>query len=490
MRSLSLLEHSGAPPDRPAVLVGGRYAVGYGELDALTVEVGRELGTGAKAVVLCRMSRDIPSIVGYLAALRAGHCVLPVEFATPAVLDDLVGTYRPEIVLDAGTDGWTPSGYRGRPLSVGAGSLNMAFRAEGTAGTVHPETGLLLRTSGSLGRSKAVRLTYANVAANALSIATALALGATDRAPITLPLEYSFGLSVLHSHLAAGASVVLGPHSPTSAKFRRWSAATGCTALYAVPTTYRLLLAGHWRAVDHGHLRALYQAGGALPTEDIRYFAEQMAAVGGTFTVMYGQTEATARMTVLDPARTLDRCGSVGSAIPGGRLWIADEDEPGRRLPDGEVGEVYYSGPNVMQGYATGRADLAAGDECGGVLATGDLGRVRDGLLYLAGRRDRVVKLLGRRINLAEVEAAFAGVATEVAVVATPPGGRPARMVVCLSGAVPAPESLARRRGEIAVELGLPVPMIDMVPMPRLPRTVSGKVDYPALLRSVRMDGS
>jgi acyl-CoA synthetase (AMP-forming)/AMP-acid ligase II len=474
VRGLSFLD-SGVGSRRPALLIEGGDALTHADLAVLVDRLADRLDRPATSVVLCRMARDLPTVVGYLAALAAGHCVLPVERASDATLADLVTAYQPEIILGA-----TADGFRTGHHPVGTADLLVATGAK-QGPPVHPGTGLLLRTSGSLGRPKTVRLSYANVAANAASIASALRLSAGDRAPTTLPLDYSFGLSILHSHLIAGASLALTRRSPTSARFGPWSAAAGCTALYAVPTTYQLLAARRWQAADHPHLRSLYQAGGAMRPEHIRYFAGQMATTGGSLTVMYGQTEATARMTVLDPVLVQRHLGSVGRAIPGGELWVEREGEPGIPAPDGEIGEVRYRGPNVMLGYATDRADLANDDECRGVLATGDLGRVQDGLLYLTGRRDRVVKLLGRRINLADVETAFGGIARDVAALFTSDGADGGRVVVCLAGDIAAEEPLASRRQSVAAELGLPVPMITVIRVPELPTTGSGKVDYAAL---------
>ena len=131
-----------------------------------------------------------------------------------------------------------------------------------------------------------------------------------------------------------------------------------------------------------------------------------MAARGGRFFVMYGQTEATARIAYVPPDRLSEKLGSAGIAIPGGRLSI---EPAGAGTMDGPVtGEVVYEGPNVMLGYATGSGDLALGDELGGVLRTGDIGYLdEDGFLFLVGRSKRIAKVFGLRINLDEVEAAM-----------------------------------------------------------------------------------
>ena len=145
-------------------------------------------------------------------------------------------------------------------------------------------------------------------------------------------------------------------------------------------------------------LRTLTQAGGRLDPALVRHFHGVAAARGGRLFVMYGQTEATARISVLSPDELPAHAGSVGRALPGGALAID---------PDGEV---IYRGPNVMMGYAEDRADLARGDELGGVLRTGDLGRLdADGRLWITGRVKRIAKVFGLRVNLDELEAWLRG---------------------------------------------------------------------------------
>jgi acyl-CoA synthetase (AMP-forming)/AMP-acid ligase II len=158
-----------------------------------------------------------------------------------------------------------------------------------------------------------------------------------------------------------------------------------------------------FRGMDLASLRTMQQAGGAMNPARIALYADHMDRKGGSLFVMYGQTEATARIAYVPPDRLADKLGSAGIAIPGGRLSI---DQDGALESDGRpLGEVVYEGPNVMLGYADRLEDLAAGDELHGILRTGDIGYLdADGFLYLAGRRKRIAKVFGVRINLDEVE--------------------------------------------------------------------------------------
>jgi acyl-coenzyme A synthetase/AMP-(fatty) acid ligase len=200
--------------------------------------------------------------------------------------------------------------------------------------------------------------------------------------------------------------VVLTGDSIVQGTFWEQFRSHGCTSLAGVPYTFQMLERVGFRSMDLPTLSTLQQAGGALDPAIARTYAEFMHAREGRLFVMYGQTEATARMAYVPPDRLPAKLGSAGVAIPGGTLRI-DEGQP--EAPDGpSIGEVIYEGPNVMLGYATGSADLALGDVVDGVLRTGDLGYLdEDGYLFIVGRSKRIAKVFGLRINLDEIEAAL-----------------------------------------------------------------------------------
>ncbi len=188
------------------------------------------------------------------------------------------------------------------------------------------------------------------------------------------------------------------------------------------------------------------------------------------FFVMYGQTEATARISYLPPEELPSRAGSVGHPIAGGSIEIHGDD--GAVLGADEVGEVVYSGPNVMLGYATCREDLGRGDDLQGVLRTGDLGYLdREGFLYLTGRNTRIAKIFGMRVNLGEVEEAASSLGLPVAVV---DGGD--RLVVFLEGG--AEEDKDRCREIVFSDFSLEPLALDVRLVESMPRTSRGKIDY------------
>ncbi|HEY8584414.1 MAG TPA: AMP-binding protein [Capillimicrobium sp.] len=322
-------------------------------------------------------------------------------------------------------------------------------REEAAPAELHPDLRLLLSTSGSTGSPKLVRLTARNVLANAESIAAYLGLTPAERAIASLPIPYSYGLSVLTSHLRAGASVAFTPHSVIRPEFWDDARRLEATSFAGVPYSYAMLERIGMRDMRLPALRTMTQAGGRLDPEIALRHAEQRR-----FFVMYGQTEATARIAYVPPERLREKAGSIGIAIPGGALRVGEGDE------------LVYSGPNVMMGYATQRADLARGDELHGVLPTGDLGAVdADGFFSVTGRLKRIAKVFGQRVNLDEVEAAVDGpagaVAAEDAIDVYAERGADAR-------------TLARR-------FRVPPRAIRVHEVEALPVKASGKVDYAAL---------
>ena len=289
----------------------------------------------ARRLVLVEGANTLDSLVAYLAAVQHGHVALVVPGGRDAQSGSTVRAYDPDIVCRADADD--------------------VRRAE-TAHDLHPDLALLLSTSGSTGSPKLVRLSRDNVASNAAAIADYLDLSAGDRAITALPLHYCYGLSVLHSHLVAAASIVLTELSVVDECFWDLFATAGATSFAGVPHTFELLAASRFEERELPALRHVTQAGGRLAPESVRRWAGVGRDRGWDLVVMYGQTEATARMAWLPPAPRRPAPRLHRDRHPRGR---ADPRPVRRRAPG--VGELVYTGPNVMLGYAEGPADLARG---------------------------------------------------------------------------------------------------------------------------------
>lgn len=443
-KSLALIDEQGRP-------------FTYGELDALVSQladvyrerVGRSAG-------LLFMRNSLASVVSYLACLRAGSVplLLPCDLA-PGLLAGLFETYRFGWQLGPEPAERNESGLAWRDLR----ELNDA------PGLVGHELALLLSTSGSTGSPKLVRLSLANLAANAQAIAQYLALGPGDRALTVLPPSYSYGLSVINSHLQAGATVVLRDLSVLTPAFAETVRAHGVTSLAGVPYTYQMLLRIGTLKGDLPSLNTLTQAGGRLDERFLSQLAQLARERGWRFFVMYGQTEATARISYLPPDRLESKLGSIGRAIPGGHLEL-----------DGTTGELVYRGPNVMLGYALQRDDLALGDSQGGVLRTGDLAEQdADGYFRIVGRLGRFVKLTGNRIGLDDLERQLQqhfGLPIMVS-------GRDEKLVIWIEGA--SEEGIDATRKWLSAQYGVHHSLIKLRAVDQLPLLNTGKRDYQAL---------
>ena len=436
----------------PALLADGRVLT-HAALARRVADRARTWGP-ARRLVLVEGANDLDSLVAYLAALQHGHVALVVPDGRDAQRDAVVAAYDPDIVCTAGA--------------------HDDVRRAVSAHDLHPDLALLLSTSGTTGSPKLVRLSRDNVASNTAAIADYLALTPADRAITTLPLHYCYGLSVLHSHLVAGASVVLTDLSVVDECFWELFNCTGATSFAGVPHTFDLLATSGFEIRDLPHLRQVTQAGGRLDPDAVRRWSRFGRSHGWDLVVMYGATEATARMAYLPPDLAEDHPAAIGVAVPGGHLRLdeAADDRPG-------VGELVYSGPNVMLGYAASPADLALGRDTD-ELRTGDLARQVDGLFEVVGRRNRYGKVFGLRIDLeaverhlrAEVDRHARVVATDHAVHVFLPSGR---------GSVAA-------RSLTTDQCGVPAHAVRVTVLPQVPVTSNGKTDYAALTGLARDD--
>lgn len=383
-------------------LAGDGQAYSYAEVQ-LEADRMRPALQG-RNLVLCLCENSVPSLLGYIALMVDGQVPLLIEAGQQAgAVQSMVAAYRPGYVWLAESR----SGELGAAIPVyrfGHYVLLRTAQADAPA-LMDQRLQLLLTTSGSTGSSKLVRLSRANLLANAAAITTYLQIQADDVAVTTLPFSYSFGLSIIHTHLLAGASIEVTALTPLSREFWELLQQRRVTSLSGVPYTFDMLKRIKFERFDLPALRYLSQAGGKMSEPGLAYLQRLSAEKGWPCFVMYGQTEASARMAYL-PAAWLDhKLGSIGHAIPGGRFELVDAD--GQLIVTPRVsGELVYYGENVALGYATGVADLARGDDWDGRLPTGDVAyRDEDGCYYIAGRLKRFVKIFGNRVSLDEVEA-------------------------------------------------------------------------------------
>ncbi|GGB99987.1 AMP-binding protein [Cellulomonas carbonis] len=449
--SSTLLGAPGVVATDPALVTASGDVLDHGALRERVEELAARLPDVADGRRLVHLAPrpDVEGVTAYLATIEAGHVALVTadDVRARRILD----RYRPDV---------TATGDADEPFEVTSDAPRHAL---------HPDLALLLSTSGSTGSPKLVRLSHRNLTSNALAIAEALDLTAADRGVTSLPLHYTFGLSVLHSHLAVGGSVVLHDGSVLDDALWRAVDGLGVTTFAVVPHMVELMESSGVLEREHASLRLVAQAGGRMHPDRVLRTAALGDRHGWGLAVMYGQTEATARISVLDPAQVAANPDSVGRPVAGTTVRL-DTSVP--EATEGS-GEVVVRGPGVMMGYAEHPDDLAVGallDE----LRTGDLGRLDpDGLLRIVGRRSGFVKVMGLRIDVATVEAALERDGLTACV-----GADDAGLTVAVEpeAGVPTVETAGRARrlaGE-ASGVGPAAVAVAVVPLARLD---SGKVD-------------
>lgn len=375
--------------------------ISYSELALLADAL---FGHRARGVVFILCNRNVETIAGYLGGLRNGvvPLMLPADLGD-AVLEEYLAVYQPRYIwLDVIRAADIAKRHSAQLVQTQHRYALIELAWPGAGVELHPDLALLMPTSGSTGDPKLVRLSYRNLQANAAAIAAYLPMKPTDVATTNLPLNYSYGLSILNSHLLVGAQLVVSEGNVLDRGYWDLVRAKSVTSISGVPFIYAMLQKLRFERLDLPSLRFMTQAGGHMAPETTRYFVDLCRLKGIDFFTMYGQTEATARIAYVPPARALDKLGSVGVAIPGGRVEIAPAPaaEPGSG-----AGELVYYGENVSMGYASGREDLARGDDNRGRLCTGDLACIDDeGFITIVGRLRRFAKIYGHNVNLDQVE--------------------------------------------------------------------------------------
>ena len=384
------------PKDKVAVVDDNDRQLTYGEIRDFSEEFAKVISSRSFIFILAENS--IGSLLGYTASLTNRVVPLIMSAKTDGGLfSNLRDTYMPEYM-------WVPESM------VDSLNYHVVFRSYEYAlvKTGYPpvqlfdDLSLLLPTSGSTGSPKLVRHSYRNIEANAYNVQRLFRLTEKEKAMAILPMHYTMGLSVITSHLLAGATVLLSGKSLLDKGF--WSRLKDATSFTGVPYSYEILLKMRLTRMVLPNLKILTQGGGKLTPEMWNTLTQYAKDNGKQFIATYGQSECTARMAYLPAELATSKVCSIGIAEPGGQLSIIDSE--GIETFEGEAtGEMVYRGDNVTLGYATCLSDLIKGDENHGVMHTGDLARRdADGCYFIVGRLKRFLKIFGLRIGLDEVE--------------------------------------------------------------------------------------
>lgn len=490
-----------ATPDAP-VLIERERRVRYADLEELTsrcAHLFHECGVGAGERVIVALENGAEMVGAYLGAMRAGGVAVPLPAGPrsdrlPAAIADCAP--RVVVVDDATARAFGPAGrFDGVPHVFVLSDTPpppydsftaAAARAGGSGQANHgtdTDLAAVIYTSGSTGEPRGVMLTHRNLVTNARSIVTYLGLTAADRVMCVLPFNYVYGLSLLHTHLMVGGSIVVENRGAFPNVVLDGMAEHRVTGFAGVPSTFTLML--HRSRIDEvslPHLRYVTQAGGGMPPAKIAEWLQRGPKVD--FYVMYGATEASARLTFLPPEDLARKPRSIGRAIPGVEIRVLTHD--GRVAAPGESGELVARGQNIAQGYWR-RPDETALRFGPDGYRTGDLGYADDeGFLFLVGRQHDMIKVGANRVGVREIEDVLHdhAVVSEAAVVPAFHdllGEVPVAFVVLRA---PIPDVEMTLRGFVASRLAAYKVPARVVVLPELPRlTGAGKLDRIALRR-------
>lgn len=385
-------------PSSIAIIDDSDGQLTYGELTAHIRAVKEVLPE--RELVFCLCDNKAGSLTGFLSLYdNKDVCLLLSSHIDRGLLQTLFDTYSPSYM-------WMPSDMVsefefGEEYSASGYSL---CRTGKTAPQMHPELSMLMTTSGTTGSPKLVRHKYGNIESNARNVATVFGWTPDDRGIIDLPMQYTMGLNVINTHLYAGATVLLVSASLMSPLYWKFIKEKQGTNFTGVPYSYEILSKLRFQRMDLPLLHTLAEGGGKLSDAQFESFAIYAAEKGKRFFATFGTTETSARLAYLPPEDAVTHIGSIGTAIPEGKLSLIDEN--GNKINEAGIeGELRYDGPNVTMGYGTKVEDLMKGDEFNGTYFTGDIAKMdNDGYFYIVGRKKRFLKLFGLRVSLDQSE--------------------------------------------------------------------------------------
>lgn len=453
------------PGSRAVVEDRGREYT-YGDLREFCDYFGKLVPARNLIFILCR--NVYAAIAAHVACIE--NRVIPLmlsERMDQELLDNLIDLYHPQYL-------WMPAENVSVYQVISARDGYKMVQTEYAAYPVSQELAMLLATSGSTGSPKLVRHSYRNLNNNARNVAEIFRFSDDDRAMIDLPLHYTMGLNVACSNLYAGATLMMTTCSILEKGYWEFFERGKITNMCGVPYSYDMLNRVKFFAQDHPSLRIIAEGGGKLTDGLFHRIADYASRHHKKFYATFGTSETTSRLAFLEPEKASVKIGSIGKAIPGGRLFLTDDD--GKEIETMEaVGELAYEGPNVTLGYALCREDLGKGDEFQGIYYTGDIAR-RDaeGFYFIEGRKSRFLKLFGHRVGLDETERIIrAQYGMECAC-----AGDDKHMKIFITKSGFADEV----RHFISVKTGIQISAFQVIELDKIPKNEAGKIRYQELL--------
>ena len=385
-------------PSSFAAIDDGGGLLTYGDIAVLREDLSKVIPE--RELVYCLCENRVGALAGFLALYDCKDvCLLLSAKIDKGLLDTLIETYHPSYF-------WMPEAKADETdyESVFHFKGYVLCKTGAKAPVMHPALSMLMTTSGTTGSPKLVRHKYGNIEANARNVAQVFGWTSKERGIIDLPMQYTMGLNVICSHLYAGATVLLIEANLMSPKYWSFIKEQKGTNFTGVPFSYEILHRLRYGRMDLPFLTTMAEGGGKLSDNLFKTFADMMEEKGKRFFATFGTTETSARLAFLPPQDATTHIGSIGHAIPEGKITLVDENGC-EIIETGVEGELRYEGPNVTMGYGTCIEDLTKGDEFRGMYETGDLAKKdTDGYFYIVGRKKRFLKLFGLRISLDQCE--------------------------------------------------------------------------------------
>lgn len=452
------------PKESIAIIDDSGISLTYGEISDFIDNFKERIDE--RELVFCLCENKASSLSGFLALYdNRDVCLLLSSHIDSDLLNTLISIYQPSYM-------WLPTTHRLKDNYEPQFTwLNYSLCRTGfPAPVIHKDLSLLMSTSGTTGSPKLVRHKYGNIESNAKNVATAFEWTADEKGIIDLPMHYTMGLNVICSHLYVGATVLLVRSNLLSPQYWDFIKKEEGTNFTGVPYSYEILSKLRFPKMNLPFLKTLAEGGGKMTDQLFSSFAQYAQNNNKRFFATFGTTETTARLAYLPSKDAVSHIGSIGKAIPEGKLTLID-DNGAEIIGQDLEGELKYEGPNVTMGYGTCVEDLLKGDEFHGVYYTGDIARRdKDGYYYIVGRKKRFLKLYGLRISLDQTERIIKEAFDTDCVCS----GDDSQMRIYITN----DHIQDNVQKLIAIKTGLVSKSFKVIVINRIPRFESGKVNY------------
>ena len=359
-----------------------------------------------RSLILLISENTLGLIVNYITLLKNDCIIQLVDSKTKlSEIKNLINLYKPNFICSS--DHWFK---KNELIGINLRNISNSFQTSihrtnfSKKIKCHNNLSILMPTSGSMGSKKYVRISKDNIYQNTKSIVAYLKLKQGDRSITSMPFCYSYMLSVINTHLESGSSIFVTDETIVQNRFWESFKKNKITNFNGVPYHYDILLKLGLNKVFKKNLRFLTQAGGKLDNFKAKKIFNFCKKKKTNFFTMYGQTEASPRISYLPFRYSSKKIGSIGKEIIGGKIFLIDKNNK-KINKSNEIGELIYKGDNVCMGYAYNHKDLLKGDLNNKILKTGDLGFFDDDkFYYITGRKSRIIKIYGNRFNLDDIE--------------------------------------------------------------------------------------